>query len=1064
MERVGRKWLLILSLVGIVTSLTWFYLGQTQEAQLIYQEDLQNHLKKQENQVATYLEDEAFLNYLLKRDEVRYLNEVEQQLQQLARLKKESFSLFLVQHQDFQLVHTGLHFTNPILDDLRTNRLEEGWHLIGEQAHLVQIYDLEEATQAIVWIPASDLPAEMSWLTEEQTNAQLVDLKGYPSLYWLGSIQRYKNLIPLGWLFFFTFWGWLIGNAYLSLFLAKAAYRKYFYTLFGMSAWLLVFVYYLSQLNNQPAFPREWDVWEPILDGVKIGPSPLLILVQASIVFWLFTQFYRFFADWKPAGFRGTIFKTLSAYLLSLSLLLGVAAWLRHIILNSKIFLNLDATLQLNAQGFLVALALVLLLLGVFLFVYRLFKWLATQQLPFLYRLGLMLLALLLLAPAVLWLQLGLSIGVWALMGFIFLMLYDLLVDGETFNFTWLMVWLIMMSAFAASLSYKYVLVKDVQTMQAYSQQLLEPTAFIPENLARLDALNRYAYLFLENGKIQSSQEFITDLAWRDLTDLPEGEIFQSKTAQYLSLAQRQGSNLIVLQKNLRNYFSPLALFALFFMLFILVILILYSLQGLVPVLPTFLHDIFSVKHSLKNRIQLAVIGIVLGSSILIGAVTVWYFKSTARFEQQQTALAAMKTLQQNWETTKPELADRLDLLENDSLSWLENQTAVFSIYHRSGQYLTGNDDPVNAPQWMSVVALEALKVQFQPYLFEKDKQQEETLYTTLKNKNGQIIAYLAIPSSRSAAQLEQQLNNFVGSIFSLYVFFMFIAGGIAIWVANSITEPISEIGASLSKLQLESNTPLVWKNEDEIGLLIQQYNLALKKLEESSKQLRRSEREGAWREMAKQVAHEIKNPLTPMKLSVQHLLRAYQINPETVGPLIQRVSTTLIEQIEGLTKIADEFSHFAKMPKAQLAPLVLNNLLVSITDLYTNQENDTVINLELPPESIEVLADRDQLIRVFNNLITNALQAIPKDRKGVITIAIKKIEEQVEISIADNGLGIPADLKDQVFYPNFTTKSSGTGIGLSMSRNIIEQFGGQIYFETMEQVGTTFYISLSVC
>ncbi len=1059
MKFFSKKWVLIISLAGLLTSLASFYLDQGQESMFSYQKDLQKHLEQQEKQLASYLQDASFTSYLLKRDEVRYLKDIEKQLLQLEALKTEVFSLFLVQGQNFQLVHTDLHFTQLELNKLRTNQLKEGWYNKQGSAFLLKSYDLSATVRAWAWIPLLELPAELSLSLIEKKSYQPLLLKDYPSIYLSGPQRLLKNKLRFWLVGLFIFIIWLISNYYLSVYLKTGAYAKFGSLLFGIGSLLVLFIFWTATLNTQAVFGMDWKAWNPILIGTSTGPSAILILVQSTFVFWLFTQFYRLFGHWGTARPNAVHFRVLTLYTLSLSLIVGVAYWLKYIILEAKVFFNLEATLQITQQGFLVALSLVLLLLAVFLFVYRLFKWVAILKLPFLSRSLLMLFALILSVPIVLGLNLGLGVLSWILMGFIFLMLFDLLADGETFNFTWLMVWLMMMSAFAASLSYKYVVTKDLQTMQTYSDILLQT-----DSLNQLRFLDRYAFLVLENGETKLSQQFITDLEWDKLNNLPEDQFFQSKTAQHLILAKRQGQNLVVFQKRLGNYFSPLSLFALFFMLFILVILFFVGIHSFFPIVPDFLYGVFTIKHSLKNRIQLAVIGIVLGSSILIGAVTVWYFKSTTRIAQQQTALATMKTLQQSWDPVNQLDSLQRSLVQSNGLDLLEEQQPAFFLYNRSGQYLAGNKVQGNAPQWMSVLALELLKVQLQPYIFDTNRNKTETLFTTLKNSNDQIVAYLAIPSSRSVAQEEQQLNNFVGSIFSLYVFFMFIAGGIAIWVANSITEPISKIGESLRQLRLESNKPLVWKNEDEIGLLIQQYNLALKKLEESSRQLRLSEREGAWREMAKQVAHEIKNPLTPMKLSVQHLLRAYQMNRETVGPLIQNVSTTLIEQIEGLTKIADEFAHFAKMPKAEPKRIQLNELLRSVVDLYANQASDTLFQLQLPSEQIFTMADKDQLMRVFHNIITNAIQAIPDGREGVIQVDLQQTGQEIKISIADNGMGIPQVLQAQVFYPNFTTKSSGTGIGLSMSRNIIEQFGGQVYFETRKEVGTTFYIALAAC
>jgi len=215
-----------------------------------------------------------------------------------------------------------------------------------------------------------------------------------------------------------------------------------------------------------------------------------------------------------------------------------------------------------------------------------------------------------------------------------------------------------------------------------------------------------------------------------------------------------------------------------------------------------------------------------------------------------------------------------------------------------------------------------------------------------------------------------------------------------------------------------------------------------------------------AWREMARQVAHEIKNPLTPMKLSIQHLLRAYQNNAPNLKELTENTARNLIEQIDTLSEIASEFSNYASMPKAELENMDVNEVLSSTAELY--KENDVAtIHVHCHAERSTVEADRGQLIRVFNNLLLNAIQAIPGQRQGEVNVITENVDSQIVISVRDNGIGIPEEEKAKVFIPNFTTKSSGTGLGLALSRNIIESFGGTISFKSQRDAGTTFFIRL---
>jgi nitrogen fixation/metabolism regulation signal transduction histidine kinase len=257
------------------------------------------------------------------------------------------------------------------------------------------------------------------------------------------------------------------------------------------------------------------------------------------------------------------------------------------------------------------------------------------------------------------------------------------------------------------------------------------------------------------------------------------------------------------------------------------------------------------------------------------------------------------------------------------------------------------------------------------------------------------------------------------------------------------------------------SNQRLEWNHQDELGGLIRNYNEMIQELDRSTRLLALTERETAWREMAKQVAHEIKNPLTPMKLITQHLQNSIQrAGQDEIQPLVTRVTQTLIEQIDNLSKIASEFSNFAKLPAPENEKLIMNEVVTSTHDLFRKRE-DMDIHLRVPIDEIYVFADKNHIIRVLTNLIKNAIQAIPLGRRGRIEIILFKNNERAVVKVTDNGCGIPDSMKDKVFYPNFTTKNSGTGLGLAIVRDIIDSCNGNIYFHTAENKGTEFYIEL---
>ncbi len=225
--------------------------------------------------------------------------------------------------------------------------------------------------------------------------------------------------------------------------------------------------------------------------------------------------------------------------------------------------------------------------------------------------------------------------------------------------------------------------------------------------------------------------------------------------------------------------------------------------------------------------------------------------------------------------------------------------------------------------------------------------------------------------------------------------------------------------------------------------------------------QLVRLEREGAWREMAKQIAHDIKNPLTTMKLSMQQLERVSS-NPEQAAAYLRKVITRLIEQIDSLAQIASEFSMFANLDIRNKSSMVINEVVESVHDLFSEQ-NNVALELVLPKELYHILGDKNHLIRVFNNLVINAIQSIPSDRQGHVKVSLVRDGNMTVVQISDNGGGIPPEIGERVFEPNFTTKTSGSGLGLAICKKIIEAHDGNIRFETRENEGTDFFVEIPV-
>lgn len=331
--------------------------------------------------------------------------------------------------------------------------------------------------------------------------------------------------------------------------------------------------------------------------------------------------------------------------------------------------------------------------------------------------------------------------------------------------------------------------------------------------------------------------------------------------------------------------------------------------------------------------------------------------------------------------------------------------------------------------------------------------------YIPFYNNNDKLIGFINLPYFSRQKDLEKELTAYLTTLLNIYTILFIITTLLALLVSNLLTKPLRIIKQQISNIKFGShNEALQWKSKDEIGDLVNEYNNMLLKLEKNSKLLAQSERESAWREMAKQVAHEIKNPLTPMKLNIQHLQRVVATNPDNISERVNKVSILLIEQIDTLSHIATEFSNFAKLPVASSEKINLYDVLQSVTNLF---QQNTGCNISLSdPVELPVLADKEQCIRIFTNLLKNAEQAIPLNREGQITINATVNESSIVITIKDNGCGIEDAIKSKLFNPNFTTKTTGTGLGLAMVKSLVTSFSGTITFETEVNVGSVFTLT----
>ncbi len=335
--------------------------------------------------------------------------------------------------------------------------------------------------------------------------------------------------------------------------------------------------------------------------------------------------------------------------------------------------------------------------------------------------------------------------------------------------------------------------------------------------------------------------------------------------------------------------------------------------------------------------------------------------------------------------------------------------------------------------------------------------------YLPLYNNQNHLLGYINLPYFSRQDELKKEISTFLVTFLNIYILLLLFGVFITILISNYITAPLSMLSDKMSRLRLGLvNDKIEWKHGDEIGQLVQEYNRMIDELGRSAEVLARSERESAWREMARQVAHEIKNPLTPMKLSAQYLQKAWNDKAPDMDERMARFTRTLIEQIETLSAIASDFSSFAKMPAAINEWINLKELIQFVLSMYKDS-SEIQYEFKFTTDDPIIFADRALLIRIFTNLLNNAVQAIGDDSMGKISIVLSKEGQKWVIAISDNGSGISADRAGKIFQPDFTTKSGGMGLGLAIVKSIVTGMQGEITFSSTEQHGTTFIIKIPI-
>lgn len=626
-----------------------------------------------------------------------------------------------------------------------------------------------------------------------------------------------------------------------------------------------------------------------------------------------------------------------------------------------------------------------------------------------------------------------------------------------------------------APIGYLFVMMKS----KRYKSEALYPELFNQSQDMIEDLNSHYAYAIYYKGKIINhfnNYSFPTKLP---IAAVPEFEFTYKNEKDYSELWYNAGNDRqVAIVKRNSWFIESVTLFAYLFCSFLFIIFTFHI--GTLVIKARFNLTVVKqlLRLNIRSQIQATIIFVSVFSFLVIGVATISFF--IYRYNRSNEERLS-KSIQMMANEMNGKVISILALDDEPSSTGIKNEleqviSEVSDLHNVDINYYDANGD---------------LLISTQPYIYNKNllsKKMEPVAYTEMRRKNrvrfiqsesigqfgylsiyiplmtetGDTYGYLNIPYLNSQIELNQEISGFLATLINLNAFIFLLAGAIAFFITNRITASLSLIGATMQKMNLGAkNQQIEWNRDDEIGVLVNEYNNMVRKLELSAVSLAKTEREGAWREMARQVAHEIKNPLTPMKLSIQYLQNAIAQGAPNVNTLSNNLAKTLIEQIDQLAKIASDFSQFANIGIVKLEQFSVLDSIQSMQNLYAG-DTSVVIHVDDRSSNAIIESDKVQINRLFMNLIQNSVEA-GKDLEGKanITVALENKGHTILIAIKDLSGGIPAAMKDNMFRPNFTTKTAGTGLGLAICKGIVEHANGSIYYESEDGVGTNFYIQL---
>jgi nitrogen fixation/metabolism regulation signal transduction histidine kinase len=463
---------------------------------------------------------------------------------------------------------------------------------------------------------------------------------------------------------------------------------------------------------------------------------------------------------------------------------------------------------------------------------------------------------------------------------------------------------------------------------------------------------------------------------------------------------------------------------------------------------------------------------LVLLTSILILVVTVYQYDEQTkdyniqRFERKEVIAKKTIELELTNKTTHAVNTDNLSKIFQDRIYEISSINKLnITIYSLEGNLLKTSFgtafEKIDTTPLTDYIVSELAQNSNHRILKNKeiDGTSYQTSYSYINGPKFKRIGILELQFTQDNSEIEAELKEFIYRLSLVYLLMFLLAISFAYFLSSYITRSIKTISDKMQHTRLnERNEKIILnKASSEIEILVDAYNNMIDQLEESATRLAKSEREQAWREMAKQVAHEIKNPLTPMRLSVQSFERKFNPEDENIKEKLKEYSQTLIQQIDVMSSIASAFSDFAKMPTQKKEKIEIISIVKLALDIF----NEKSVKYLTKEKELYAFLDKTQLIRIVTNLVKNAIQATENEENPLINVEIISKGSKIKIVVSDNGKGISEEVKDLIFEPKFTTKTSGMGLGLPMIKNIIEAYDGAISFTSNKGAGTVFTVIL---